>query len=115
MSREAVPSKSVASGTCSGPLSWKLISKPRRWAFVLSCAVLSLVALLAIVLEFQTSWLASRLWAGLAGQVSFSTDSTSKDAIPYPGTGPYDQRLGYSRLREIVSHLEAAGFRLQTQ
>jgi len=34
---------------------------------------------------------------------------------PYPGSGPYDERLGYSRLGGILPRLEQAGYKVESQ
>lgn len=91
---------------------WKWPALPRHRILVSASAIL-LVAL--VVFELQSSWLASHLWAAIAGQVSFSTEKATNDPIPYPGSGPYDQRLGYTRFQGILNRVKAQGFTLQKE
>jgi membrane peptidoglycan carboxypeptidase len=94
------------------PGSKLITSRPQR-SILLSSAVLVLAMLLG--LEMQSSWLESRVLAAIAGKLTFSLGQGASDAIQYSSTGPYDERLGYSRLPNFLAQLEASGFRLESQ
>lgn len=80
---------------------------------VLGCLFALMIALVG--LELRTSWLESRLLAAIDRRISFSRAPGASDTIQYSGAGPYDQRLGYLRMPALLSHLEAAGFRIESQ
>jgi membrane peptidoglycan carboxypeptidase len=63
----------------------------------------------------KSSWLESRVLAAIAGKLTFSLGEGTSDAIQYSSIGPYDERLGYSRLPNFLTQLEASGFRLESQ
>src|SRR5580692_9210418 len=77
----------------------------------------SIVLLLAVLLglEMKSSWLESHLLAAIARRLTFSLGQGASDAIQYSSTGPYDERLGYSRLPNFMTHLKASGFQLESQ
>ena len=71
--------------------------------------------LLLVAFELQTSWVQSRAWATIARHSSFRTEAGAISAIPYPGSGPYDERVGYSQLPSFLNRLKAADFSVEAQ
>ena len=65
--------------------------------------------------ELKTSRLQSALWRDLASGARFSVDVGASDAIRFPHTGPYDERLGYDQLPSYVERLEPLGFAITRQ
>lgn len=80
-------------------------------------AGLAVVAALAsfTVDELKTSRLQSALWRDLASSARFSVDAGASDAIRFPHTGPYDERLGYNQLPSFIERLEPLGFAITRQ
>jgi membrane peptidoglycan carboxypeptidase len=91
----------------------KLMAGRQYSPILLSSTVLVLTVLLG--LEMRSSWLESRVLAAIARQVTFSLGRGASDAIQYSSTGPYDERLGYSRLPNFFAQLESSGFRMESQ
>ncbi|KQW64656.1 transglycosylase domain-containing protein [Variovorax sp. Root411] len=60
--------------------------------------------------ELKTSRLQSALWRDLGNGASFSVDAGASDAIRFPHTGPYDERLGYHDLPAFIDRLEPQGY-----
>ena len=58
----------------------------------------------------QAGWL-----AGLASALHYEVQPGPSSAIRFPGVGPFDQRLGYHRLPELVQRLEGQGFTVSAQ
>lgn len=82
--------------------------------------VLGSVVLLAVVLgmvrqELRTSAVQARLVSEMVEDVGWSVEEGPSDAVVFPTTGPYDERLGYVRLPELVDSLQARGFRVARQ
>ncbi len=72
-------------------------------------ALTLLGVILGVLLGLEMhSWLEteSRLLAIIARRVTFSMGQGASDAIQYSGSGPYDVRLGYSRLPAFLHQLE---------
>ncbi len=74
-----------------------------------------LVIAIMLGLEMRSSWVESRVLAAIGRRLTFSLEQGASDAIPYSSTGPYDERLGYSRLPGILTQLKASGFQLESQ
>lgn len=63
-----------------------------------------------VVDELKTSRLQSALWRDLANDARFSVDAGASDAIRFPHTGPYDERLGYHQLPDFIQRLQPQGY-----
>jgi membrane peptidoglycan carboxypeptidase len=65
--------------------------------------------------EVQTSRYQARYLSAISEQLSFKLASGPSSSIRYPEYGPYDQRLGYTLLPEVIKRLEKAGFTVTSQ
>ncbi|MFS2164381.1 transglycosylase domain-containing protein [Variovorax sp. Varisp62] len=65
--------------------------------------------------ELKTSRLQSALWRNLGNGASFSVDAGASDAIRFPHTGPYDERLGYHDLPDFIQRLDSQGYAITRQ
>ncbi len=92
--------------------------KRTRWRYApyWTLAVILLVAVGAAVLhEARTSVLQARLFSALDARVAVEVKPGPGPALSFPDGGPYDMRLGYSRLPAFVGRLDKAGFRIDSQ
>lgn len=65
--------------------------------------------------ELKTSRLQSALWRDFGSGAGFSVDAGASDAIRFPHTGPYDERMGYHDLPAFIERLEPQGFAITRQ
>ena len=65
--------------------------------------------------EVQTSKYQARYLSAISEQLSFKLASGPSTSIRYPEYGPYDQRLGYTMLPEVIKRLENSGFSITSQ
>jgi membrane peptidoglycan carboxypeptidase len=65
--------------------------------------------------ELRSSRLHSRYLAYVGRASEFHLERGSSPAIRFPEPGPYDERLGYSRIPEFVEHLQVQGYRVAAQ
>jgi membrane peptidoglycan carboxypeptidase len=65
--------------------------------------------------ELKTSRLQSAFWRDFAKGAGFSVDAGASDAIRFPHTGPYDERLGYHDLPAFIERLEPRGYTITRQ
>ena len=88
-------------------------SSPRRgrpllrlvlWPLLLICAAV------ALAYELRTSALQAWLLPRYTARIHYEVADGPSPSIAFPRSGPFDDRLGYSRLREFQSRLEARGF-----
>ncbi|MCX7107219.1 MAG: transglycosylase domain-containing protein [Methylococcales bacterium] len=65
--------------------------------------------------EVKTSKYQARYLSSISEQLGFKLASGPSSTIRYPEYGPYDQRLGYTLLPEVIKRLENAGFVITSQ
>ena len=85
----------------------------RRIAIFL--VILAVILAAAVGIEMKTSALQSRWLSKLATGLGSSVGPGPSDSIRFPGTGPYDLRLGYSELPERLEALRRNGFVIDSQ
>ncbi|MEY3758893.1 MAG: hypothetical protein RIR39_384 [Pseudomonadota bacterium] len=65
--------------------------------------------------EVQTSRYQARYLSAISEQLSFKLASGPSTSIRFPEYGPYDERLGYTLLPEVIKRLEKSGFSVTSQ
>lgn len=84
-------------------------------AGLVALATLAGLAVALAIAELQTSRLQSRWLRSVVRGASFSVEPGPSDAIRFPGSGPYDQRLGYRGLPDHIERLQAQGYVVTAQ
>jgi membrane peptidoglycan carboxypeptidase len=88
------------------------IHRRRAWAVtVLAVLVFTPFA----VLELRSSWIESRLFSMIDRRVTFSLKAGPSSDLQRPSPGPYDQRLGFSNLADLVARLRKNGYEVTGQ
>ena len=88
---------------------------PRRILIGLGVLLL-LVALIGLVAyELLSSALEAKYLARTAEKMTWQMRPGPSDRIRFPGEGPYDVRLGYSKLPDYLARLEKAGWKIDEQ
>ena len=65
--------------------------------------------------ESHTSHLQARALSRIAERATYTIEPGPSRSIAYPRFGPYDERLGYTRLPDYVRRLTSEGYEVQTQ
>jgi membrane peptidoglycan carboxypeptidase len=65
--------------------------------------------------EMSTAALESRFLASVASKMGYTVEPGKSDRIHFPMGGPFDKRLGYSRLPEFTGRLTERGFVYRSQ
>lgn len=88
-----------------------------RWLVVLLGSVgLVLGGFVALVLwEMRTSTLQARWFAPLAAELTWSVEEGPSSSLVFPEEGPYDLRLGYAHLPEMIQGASERGFGIVEQ
>ena len=73
------------------------------------------IAIPLVSTEMQTSWLQARYLSELATELKFNVGAGPSDAIRFPRSGPYDERLGYSQIPEFTKRLLARDYVVTNQ
>ena len=84
-------------------------------ALRIGVALAAVVAAGLVVWEMQTFAIQARQFAALAARADYELVDGPSSAIQFPGTGPYDVRLGYARIPEFVDRLKGSGFNIERQ
>jgi membrane peptidoglycan carboxypeptidase len=89
----------------------------RSFKFVILVAILLLMAALVylVVSEMRSSRMQARYLANLGHELSFHTAPGPSPSIRYPGTGPYDHRLGYAELPAYLQRLTTREYTVTEQ
>ena len=82
--------------------------------FLLSLGLATALVGGAAIWEMRTSTLQSRWFSSLAAEISWQVRPGPSPEISFP-TGPYDQRVGYSRLPNMIESASVRGFDLVEQ
>src|SRR5437016_5617370 len=91
---------------------WK---KPVRWLLVGLVVVLAVGVIYRVADELQTSRLQAEWLGKPASEVHFKVEPGRSDAIRFPGSGPYDERLGYGLIPQFVERLRPQGYVVAAQ
>ncbi|MDQ0027758.1 membrane peptidoglycan carboxypeptidase [Variovorax paradoxus] len=73
-------------------------------------AVLGALAAYAVFNELKTSRWQSALWRDFAKGAGYTVEAGASDAIRFPHTGPYDERMGYHDLPDFIRRLQPEGY-----
>ena len=65
--------------------------------------------------EFRHAWFQSNWISEYASQLRYQPVEGQSDAIHFPESGPFDQRLGYSLIPQFQPRLQREGFQITRQ
>lgn len=90
---------------------------PTRSKFIIVGSGLLSVGVLAgfLVWEFTTSTLQANYLSEYAARMYYQLQPGASSSIRFPGTGPYDLRLGYTQLPDFSKRLTDTGFDIAKQ
>ncbi|MBV8633461.1 MAG: transglycosylase domain-containing protein, partial [Burkholderiaceae bacterium] len=81
-----------------------------KFKFLLVFLILLAIATLVVLSEMRTSRFQADYFSRTASGLSYKMGQGPSKAIRFPKTGPYDERLGYSRLPEFTKLLSDQNF-----
>ena len=92
----------------------------RRWTvwrvlFWLLILLLLTTAGGLLAYEMRTSWLQAREIPRYANTLDYSLEAGPSEAVHYPAHGPFDHRLGYARLPDLLARLKNQQFMITQQ
>jgi len=65
--------------------------------------------------ELKSSWVQSQFFTSVAKKLTYGVEPGPSPGIYYPDAGPYDQKLGYSKIPRFQERLQVAGFEVSAQ
>lgn len=95
----------------------KKITPPHggRWLLLIGLVGLAVIAARLIGSELRTSELQARYLSELGRELSFKVEPGPSPSIRFPDSGPYDERLGYSRIPAFSQRLNEQDFLITQQ
>ena len=93
----------------------KKVQKFRSVYIAVALVVIGLVVTKLVRDEVKTSKYQARYLSSISEQLSFKLVSGPSTSIRYPEYGPYDERLGYTLLPDVIERLESTGFSVTSQ
>ncbi len=101
---------------CANPLEF-LAFKLRTLRLHRSClwVCVGTIVLALAAIELRSSWLQSRILTAISHRMTFSVLPGPSESIRYTRSGPYDERLGYSRIPEFIERTESQGYEITAQ
>ncbi len=93
----------------------KILGLRARWWILLAIVLVPLILVGVLVWELMSSDLQARYLAKTAAKMTWRMQSGPSERIRFPQGGPYDARLGYSKLPEYVERLAARGWEVERQ
>ncbi|WMC09183.1 transglycosylase domain-containing protein [Oceanimonas pelagia] len=86
-----------------------------RWLLWLLLLVLFCATTAAVIYELRTSRLQSRELSRYAATLTYQLEAGPSQAVRFPEAGPFDQRLGYTRLPALLARLQQQHFVVEQQ
>lgn len=89
----------------------------RRWRWMLWLVLFMLLGALALAVfyEVRTSRLQSREFSRYAATLTYQLEPGPSQTVQFPQSGPFDERLGYTRLPALLARLEQQHFVVEQQ
>src|SRR3970040_2302006 len=88
---------------------------PRRILIGLGVLLLIVGLVGLIAWELLSSALEAKYLTQAAHKLTWQSRAGPSERIHYPGQGPYDVRLGYSKLPDYLARLDQAGWQIDQQ
>jgi membrane peptidoglycan carboxypeptidase len=82
---------------------------------ILGLAVVAFILTKLVREEVATSKYQSRYLSEVSERLSFTLEPGPSSSIRYPGNGPYDLRLGYTAMPDMLTRLKKSGFEIAAQ
>ncbi|MFC5301036.1 transglycosylase domain-containing protein [Azospira restricta] len=86
-----------------------------RWLHAALTVTLPALAVAGIIWEMHDSAMQARVFSAMAGRAAWTLADGADAGIWLPRSGPYDIRLGYSRMKDMLPQLVADGYTITEQ
>ncbi len=119
---KTVEPEGTLAGKSSARIRKKLLIKTIRLSrttkrFLIASTILSVFVIFSLVyIELKTSFWQSMLLTNLASKLTYSLEKGASSQIIFPDDlGPYDHRLGYSMIPQVIESMQKRGFEVSAQ
>ena len=68
-----------------------------------------------LILDLRSSWLESHLFTDSVKYLTFAVKPGPSNSLDRPGSGPYDERLGFTHFATFLNHLKSQGYVVAAQ
>ncbi|MBL8175220.1 MAG: transglycosylase domain-containing protein [Bryobacterales bacterium] len=87
----------------------------RNWKKTVLLSAFAALGIAALIAEMRTSWLQSRAITYILRGADYKVQPGDTGQVYRTGNGPYDERLGYLRLNDVLTRMRRNGFRVEAQ
>jgi hypothetical protein len=77
--------------------------------------VVAVIVLFLATLELRSSFLQSHILTAISRRMTYSVLPGPSESIRFTRSGPYDERLGYSRIADFVGRGKSQDFEIAAQ
>ncbi len=121
--RNAIPVVLTRAATVEDPYDFSaeaagvtgIAVRRRSWKKIVLLGMLAALGIAVVIAEMRTSWLQSRAITYILRGADYKVLPGDAGQVFHTGNGPYDERLGYLRLNDVVTRLRKNGFRVEAQ
>ncbi len=113
--RNPAPNPSPSLNSPANDIGVDTPAAPRRRRLCLLIALLALALGLILYQEAESSRLQASMISKKAQELSYALVKGPSDRIEFPVHGPFDRRLGYSRLPKLIPRLQQNSFDVSQQ
>ncbi len=101
---------------CTDPLEFVALRPRNRRLHRMLLRTSGAILILSLgISEVRSSWIQSRILTAISHRMTFSVLPGRNESIRYTRSGPYDERLGYSRIPQFVQRTESRGYEIEAQ
>lgn len=122
--RNAIPVVLARAATVEDPYDFsadatvgeaRVPSRRRSWKKIVLLSSFGALAVAVLVAEMRTSWLQARTITWLLRGADYKVQPGDSGQVFRTGNGPYDERLGYLRLNDVLTRMRRNGFQVEAQ
>ena len=115
MSHAVVEDRNVARAASPAPTQARIPGAHRHRPIHLLVLAVSICLVIAAAWEARSAELQSWFFWRWSSALNYTVEAGPSPRIAFPLFGPFDERLGYTRLRQFAERLTANGFRIAEQ
>lgn len=93
----------------------KFLGLRARWWVLLVILLLPFIVIGVVIWELMSSDIQAKYLAKTARNMTWKLQTGASDRVRFPGNGPYDVRLGYSKIPDYTQRLQANGWEIERQ
>jgi len=103
----------------SNSTGWDASSAPAKrrfnWKKFILISAFTALGVALLVAEMRTSWIQAKVITGILHGAGYKVEKGEGGQVFHTANGPYDERLGYTKLNDRISRLKRLGYEVEGQ